>query len=395
MSGDSFEQEDGFMAPEERQAREKHSQDKLLRDFTEFMTQNELLAKQNRLFDSYLHRNPYMGGGGRQKHQRKKKIAEALTLYQKYDIAHQELEYRQTQLKSLEAKASDDIGLLKAITEGIRIRINEMRKETYEFKRDIVVGGENQQTGIIMAEKVVRYYEDKLKQKNLLIEKLKLKNNALKLYRQKMDLQVKHKEEQGDSLHSIDFHQLQIKNAQFTKKIHERNADLLKLKMTTGKTVQVLNTTKRRLGDLSHEADKTLELIHDRKTSIVRLQKELERVNVDVKKEKNRNRKFKVQQSNPDMPQVLDYVNQKSSMYDLEAQIRNWKRKNEIIGMAAKRARSTLRKLEGMGLAYDAETDQIVQYMQDDGRGMEQEGDFADTVPMNAGGMHHDQTRQL
>ena len=43
---------------------------------------------------------------------------------------------------SQEEKASEDISLLKAIIEGIKIRINEMRKETYEFKRDIVIGGE-------------------------------------------------------------------------------------------------------------------------------------------------------------------------------------------------------------------------------------------------------------
>lgn len=156
-----------------------------------------------------------------------------------------------------------------------------MRKETYEFKRDIVIGGENQRTGTIMAEKVIRYFEDKYKQKEALIEKIKLKNVAMKNHRAKMDAQVKHKEEQGrdihyflqslsrilwentdqptpnlflgDSLHSIDFHQLQIKNSQFNQKINERNAELLKLKMTTGKTVQVLNTAKRNLNELMVE----------------------------------------------------------------------------------------------------------------------------------------------
>ena len=58
-----------------------------------------------------------------------------------------------------------------------------MRKETYEFKRDIVIGGENQLTGTIMAEKVVRYFEEKLKQKAALIEKIKLKNQAMKNHR--------------------------------------------------------------------------------------------------------------------------------------------------------------------------------------------------------------------
>jgi hypothetical protein len=40
-----------------------------------------------------------------------------------------------------------------------------MRKETYEFQRDIVIGGENTRTGKIMAERVIRYFEEKQKQK--------------------------------------------------------------------------------------------------------------------------------------------------------------------------------------------------------------------------------------
>ena len=34
------------------------------------------------------------------------------------------------------------------------IRITELKKEAYEFKRDIVVGAENRMTGNTMAEKV-------------------------------------------------------------------------------------------------------------------------------------------------------------------------------------------------------------------------------------------------
>ena len=43
------------------------------------------------------------------------------------------------------------------------IRIAELKKDAYEFKRDIVVGAENMRTGKTMAEKVQKYMEDKLK----------------------------------------------------------------------------------------------------------------------------------------------------------------------------------------------------------------------------------------
>jgi predicted house-cleaning NTP pyrophosphatase (Maf/HAM1 superfamily) len=44
-------------------------------------------------------------------------------------------------------------------------------------------------------------------------------------------------------LHVIDFDQLKIENQQYLEKIEERNNELLRLKLTTGKTVQV-NTAR-------------------------------------------------------------------------------------------------------------------------------------------------------
>lgn len=46
------------------------------------------------------------------------------------------------------------IDTLKAVLEETDIRIADLKKEAYEFKRDIVVGAENMRTGSTMAEKV-------------------------------------------------------------------------------------------------------------------------------------------------------------------------------------------------------------------------------------------------
>ena len=45
-------------------------------------------------------------------------------------------------------------------------------------RRDIVVGAENIRTGATMAENVLKYLEDKLTQKDMLINKLLMKNQA-------------------------------------------------------------------------------------------------------------------------------------------------------------------------------------------------------------------------
>jgi len=65
---------------------------------------------------------------------------------------------------------------LRAILEETDLAIAEIKKDAYEFKRDIVVGAENPRSGKVIAERMVRYVEDKLRQKEVLIEKYHLKN---------------------------------------------------------------------------------------------------------------------------------------------------------------------------------------------------------------------------
>jgi len=57
-------------------------------------------------------------------------------------------------------------------------------------------------------------------------------------------------------LHEVDFNQLKIENQQYIEKIDERNQELLRLKMMSGNTLQVLNTYKKKLNTLIMELDR-------------------------------------------------------------------------------------------------------------------------------------------
>ncbi len=120
----------------------------------------------------------------------------------------------------------------------------------------------------VSAERWLKWSEDHLAGKRQLVKKIHTKNALLKQQISKLEASLRQKEEQGDSLHSIDFHQLRIENSQFTQvnesalagsalltsrltappsapqKIKEKNNELLRLKLTTGKTTQLLNAAK-------------------------------------------------------------------------------------------------------------------------------------------------------
>ena len=189
----------------------------------------------------------------KKKKKARKNLPTMLTIDQRIEIANEINEDLQSEIEQNTKSSEKMIDTLRAVLEETEIRISELKRDAYEFKRDVVIGAENARTGKIMAERVTRYFENKLKQIDGVIEKLRLKNSTLKSQIAKVETQLAQKEEVGDVLHYIDFHQLQIENKQYVAKIEERNDELLSVKLLTGKTIQALNDYKKRLSEKLEE----------------------------------------------------------------------------------------------------------------------------------------------
>ncbi len=116
------------------------------------------------------------------------------------------------------------------------------------FSLDIVTGSVNPRTGNIASEKLILYFEQKIKSKDAQIEKLKVKNLSLKTQCQKMEVQLQHKEEIGEVFLPIDFDQLKIENQQYMEKIEERNNELLKLKVCILRRGEIRHYTNKVVG---------------------------------------------------------------------------------------------------------------------------------------------------
>lgn len=229
----------------------------------------------------------------------------------------------QKEIESTKSNSEKAVDSLQAKLQEAEHRILDLKRDALEFKRDIVIGAENQRTGKTASEKVVRYMEDKMKDREADIERLRLKNVTLKNQIKKVGSQLKQKEEMGDVLHYIDFHQLQIENKQHLAKIDERNQELLKLKMSTGNTVQVLNTLKNELNELNNKSEWMVKEIKARKRLKAKIEGELERVNEEIAREKKIAVKLQVDSEEAaNMPHTLDYVEQKKQMYELQAKVK-------------------------------------------------------------------------
>jgi uncharacterized protein YfcZ (UPF0381/DUF406 family) len=95
------------------------------------------------------------------------------------------------------------------VIEETELRIAEIRKEIYDFNR-ILGGDDNIRLKKFDADKIVKFFDDSLVAKEKALQKLVEKNTNLRAQIAKVESQLKQKEDQGDSLQSIDFHQLQV-----------------------------------------------------------------------------------------------------------------------------------------------------------------------------------------
>lgn len=303
------------------------------------------LKLENSILSKYIDKKTIELGADEEDKKKKKNRAKqqtvnTLTTDQKYEIANVIHEDITLEAEEHRKNSEKNIETLKAVLEETDIRIGELKRDTYEFKRNVVVGAENGRTGKIMAEKAARYFEDKLRNVDAVIEKLRLKNSTIKSQLTKVEAQLNQKQEVGDALHYIDFHQLQIENKQYVAKIDERNEELLQVKVTAGRTIQALNDYKKRLNEKLEHSQWLKNEIIEKKRLMLKLENDVQKVNKEMRIENStKNHLRQSLEETSEMPSIENYIDQKKIMYEYESTLKTWQKKVELMEMAAKKSR--------------------------------------------------------
>ena len=109
--------------------------------------------------------------------------------------------------------------------------------------------------------------------------------------------------------------------------------------------MQVLNTLKHKLHNLTAESEWLKRETTTRKESLAKISEEITRVEQEKEQAARLHRKLSREENvESNMPQVLDYVQQKAEMYDLERSLNTWRRKVEIAEVEARRHHSLAAK---------------------------------------------------
>eukprot|EP00899_Mesostigma_viride_P027683 jgi/Mesvir1/809/Mv17399-RA.1 len=323
---------------------------------------NEILRKEIQLFETFLQRlNPSLLAAVEEEEPKKgKKVVKKgrggpgeagkrerlLTQEEKLEVATSEIEILTSEIEKVKQEGERLLDEIRSEMEETEVRMAETKKDTYEFKRDIVVGAESSRTGRTVAEKMTRYLEEKLRAKDTMIEKLRLKNATLKTQISKMEQQLNQKEEMGEVLHVVDFDQLKIENQQYLERIEERNNELLRLKLTTGKTVQVLNSVKKKLSTLGAQSTWLRRETAERREQLAKFGEDVRKVREEKAAAEKQYKLLKQEQEDTDLPEVLDYVKLKAEVSTMEKKDMDWTRKVEISEMEIKRTQRQVRTMQ-------------------------------------------------
>ncbi|VDN08797.1 unnamed protein product [Dibothriocephalus latus] len=169
-----------------------------------------------------------------------------LTAEQKCTIAQVEIEDYKQDMAALKASSEKIIDGYKAIIEEADIQLKEAKKFTYDFEKEVIKASYQERFHAVLAERVMRFLEEHIRGRDTLVEQLRLKNSTLKIQKKKLMAQLRQKEEMGEVLHEVDFEQLKIENSIFLASIDAKNHELLRLKLTAGRTLQVVNAYREK-----------------------------------------------------------------------------------------------------------------------------------------------------
>ncbi|XP_065704741.1 cilia- and flagella-associated protein 263 [Patagioenas fasciata] len=273
----------------------------------------------------------------------------SLTVEQKCELAERELADVKDEIQRMKEDTEQALKNLEAVIEEADVWRTDVKQAIIDFEKDIFGTTVGKKGRVLDAEKLLRYMEEKNRQRDLLKEKFHLKNYLLKGFKKKLQQQLRQKQQMGDTLREVHMQQLQVRSAQYHEKIEEKNEDLLQLKLTAVKTVQVLNSCKKKLQDAMATSTSLKKDISQRKVLLGKVEREAALVEEQRAEAESMNRQLQKQLLDYDVPSVMSYVQKKMSVTDLEKSIKTWQRKVAVAEMSLQRYRRAWNQVKMSG----------------------------------------------
>lgn len=298
----------------------------------------EMIHKENLLFESYLQRTQNDDISMSLEAQNLSESMQYchLSLEEKHKIAIEEENHLKSLIQKDKVEAEEAMDRKRAEMENIDIAIKQIKKEAAEFQAQVLENPIHTTNGQIDAHKIIKFREFQLAEKQKQILQMEGKKKALEIKLLKVQGSLRKKRDKGDQLKFIDFHQLQIENKKFLKELTEKNESLLELKLQTGSIIENLNESKKRLADQLQLKEQYKKDISTKKVQLEVVKKEKKDLTNMITEVQNKNEKLTLQKSKMDdnknlKMKINNFIKDKETENALKYEIKNLKRKIEIL----------------------------------------------------------------
>ncbi|XP_018567914.1 uncharacterized protein MAL8P1.12 [Anoplophora glabripennis] len=253
-----------------------------------------------------------------------------VNLSQKSDMVLKAMEELQSKLEVFSKKAHRNKRNVKAELEEYSVREKDIKESVDSFEFNILVQGVDPLTQRIPAEKFLRWMEEWLKSAQLNIEKLRLRTASLKIQYKKVSAILLQRQELGENVHAVDFDQIEIENKHFAEKIELKNIQLVELKRMSGGASLVLTNNKKGLRKLQDTYNERKAAVAEKEKMIEETQAECRKIEAEMDEAKEKYNNFKKLTTSYKVPDVMEYVNIKRQLNDLQNKIKVWNRRKKI-----------------------------------------------------------------
>ncbi|XP_040894185.1 coiled-coil domain-containing protein 113 isoform X1 [Toxotes jaculatrix] len=249
-----------------------------------------------------------------------------LTFEQKLYVAQREVTETQQDQEKLKQRYERIQDNYKASLKEAELRLEDIRKAKKEFEHRLLKPMKDSRLEMKEPGKVLRYIEDKLKQVTQL-ERLNLKNQALKVQEKKLQQQLQQKKEMGKAEYEEIF---QEHNEQ------RSDINLDELQVNSLKVQRVLSSYKEKLQSVTWESTELSNDICNRKQMLAKIEEEIQHAEQERLKAEALNQHLRCQMSDYEAPDITEYIHVKDKHKKLQQSIHTWERKVGIAEMALK-----------------------------------------------------------
>ncbi|CAK9858777.1 unnamed protein product [Sphagnum jensenii] len=276
---------------------------------------------------------------------------QGLNIEEKCDIAVVECGDIENQMNIYRQESEHVLDELQAAYDEAELSIGEIRRYLSDFNREVMLDAKTRVDKKAISEKVLKFLEQKVKDKRFNIEKLREQNATLKSNIVKIEQTLDNKKQLSDVLHAVDFDQLSIQKQQLENRLHDRDKEFHRLKATNLKTISALEKSQAQLKILTEKNHNICKTLAERKPQLDRVKDDIVRAT---------NQKTSLQESltlyiqerdgqlGDNQPSVIEYMELKKQVEDLEKLTHTWKQKVEVAKLISRQSNAKLNKMRSM-----------------------------------------------